>query len=140
MQGVNLKVIGGSALYFRIVCERGSFWLTCQSLQGHRKTLDNALLLWLYIAPVISHGLWFFIILGVGIWLLSIMQIQEFQLLMWECTGQQKHISGTDTDFFSEAVVWVHCMRECYVDIRALSLSGFVGAVRRIEELSSTTF
>lgn len=55
---------------------------------------------------------------------------------MWECSGQQKHISGTDTDLFSEAVVWVHCMRECYVDTRALSLSGFIGAGRRIEELS----
>jgi len=56
---------------------------------------------------------------------------------MWECTGQQKHISGTDTDLFSEAEAWVQCMRECYADVRALPLSGFIGAVRRIEELSS---
>jgi hypothetical protein len=58
---------------------------------------------------------------------------------MWECTGQQKHISSTDTDLFSEAVFWMHCMRECYADVRALSLSSFtcIAAVRRIEELSS---
>jgi hypothetical protein len=69
----------------------------------------------------------------------GLMQIEEFQLLMWECTGQQKHISGTDTDLFCEAVVWMHCMRECYADVRALSLSSFtcIAAVRRIEDLSS---
>jgi len=69
----------------------------------------------------------------------GLMQIEEFQLLMSECTGQQKHISGTDTDLFSEAVVWMHCMRECYADVRALSLSRFtcIAALRRIEDLSS---
>jgi len=28
-------------------------------------------------------------------------------------------------------------MRECYADVRALSLSGFIGAVQRTEELRS---
>lgn len=56
---------------------------------------------------------------------------------MGGCSGQQKHISATHADLFYEAVVWVHCMRECYADVRALSLSGFIGAVWRIEKLSS---
>ena len=48
-----------------------------------------------------------------------------------------KNTFPAGTDLYSEAVVWVHCKRERYADGRALSLSGFISAVRRIEELSS---
>jgi hypothetical protein len=78
MQGVNMKVTGHSAVYVNV----GLSVNLPEPARTLEDTLDNAALRELYTAPVMSHGVWFFVILGVGIWLLSFDADVEFQLLM----------------------------------------------------------
>lgn len=62
-----MKVIGHYAVYVNV----GLLVNLPDPAGTLEDTLDNASLIEPYIAPVISLGLWFFIILDVGIWLLS---------------------------------------------------------------------